>query len=179
MAETSINASRLRLTPFTDSHLTEIYIGWLNNKELMRYSEQRHIDHTVISCQRYLESFEGSDNYFWAIEEKMSNKHIGNITAYIDRNNNLANLSLLIGDDSAHGKGYGHEAWGAALKWLLNDFMVRKIIAGTMEENKAMLKIMQHSGMNIEGTFENHYLLNGTQVDIIFMSIFSSKQLGS
>jgi [ribosomal protein S5]-alanine N-acetyltransferase len=40
-----IKTKRLLIVPFSEKHLQEKYVGWLNDKELMRYSEQRHKKH--------------------------------------------------------------------------------------------------------------------------------------
>mgnify|MGYP006139229499 CR=1 FL=1 len=34
------------VTNFTRRHLTSNYISWLNDQELVKYSEQRHLNHT-------------------------------------------------------------------------------------------------------------------------------------
>lgn len=175
MNELNIHSSRLRLVAFKEKHLSQNYVDWLNDRELMRFSEQRHLTHTLTTCQSYAALFEGSDNFFWAIEEKQKGIHIGNITAYIDQYNSLANVSLLIGNESFRGKGYGQEAWDTALDWLLNNLKIRKITAGTMEVNKPMLKIMRRSGMRPDGVFAKHYLYEGQPVNIKYMSKFSQK----
>ena len=80
-------------------------MGWLNDKEVVRYSEQRHIKHTIESQTRYLESFTNSSNCFWAVIQKVpTDEMIGSITAYIDPHNSVADVGILIGSR-------GH--WGA------------------------------------------------------------------
>ena len=37
--DSSILTPRLRIEPFSASHLTERYVGWLNDAETMRFSE--------------------------------------------------------------------------------------------------------------------------------------------
>lgn len=45
-----------RVVRFADRHLTERYVGWLNDPAVVRYSEQRHSRHTLWSrrncCKR-------------------------------------------------------------------------------------------------------------------------------
>src|SRR5665213_2930202 len=149
MAESAIlTAERLELRPFNDSFLVERYVGWLNDKQTVRYSEQRHRTHTIESCRTYAQSFAISPNYFWAIvADDPSLGHIGNITATIDVPNRVAELAILIGQPKARGKGYGLEAWQRACRFLLDDAGMRKVAAGTMEINEPMLRIMRASGM--------------------------------
>src|SRR5512142_149833 len=82
---TPIDTPRLVIEPFAERHLTPKYAGWLNDPEVTRYSDQRFAVHTLESCRRYAESFDGTPNYFWAIVAKdPSLGHLGNINAYTD-----------------------------------------------------------------------------------------------
>lgn len=168
-----ILTNRLCITPFGEQHLTDRYIGWLNNKALMLYSEQRHRQHNIETCRAYLSSFKSTPHYFWAIETNENDiGHIGNINAYVDEHNKLADIGIVIGEEGARKKGYGVEAWKAVCTFLFNELSIRKITAGTMAENSAMLKIMQQAGMTDDGVRSRHYLHNGQEMDIIYMALF-------
>jgi RimJ/RimL family protein N-acetyltransferase len=45
---------------------------------------------------------------------------------------------------------------------------VRKITAGTMEANRAMLSIFRKTGMIEDGVRKAHFLLDGTPVDCVY-----------
>lgn len=169
-----IRTARLLITPFTEGHITARYLGWLNDKVLLRYSEQRHRHHTHESCLRYLRSFDDSPNYFWAIEEQQSGLgHIGNISAYVDENNQVADIGILIGESGAQQKGYGLEAWRAVCAFLIEELGMRKISAGTVTANAAMLTIMQRAGMTADGVRRRHRLLDsGLETDVVHMALF-------
>ncbi|HZP98272.1 MAG TPA: GNAT family N-acetyltransferase [Reyranella sp.] len=161
VSDAIIRTERLMIRPFRETDISERYIGWLNDKHLMRFSENRHRSHTRESCLNYLRSFEGSPNRFWAIFAGA--EHVGNITAHIDTRNGVADVGILIGEG---GKGYGLEAW-TAVCWHLLANGVRKITAGTMAINKAMIRIMEKSGMEFEGSRHRQFLVNGEEVDMI------------
>ena len=168
-----IRTERLLITPFGEGHLTDRYMGWLNDKELMCYSEQRHRQHTLDSCREYLRSFNDTPHYFWAIEEQRHGwGHIGNINAYVDRNNMGADIGILIGEPKAQKKGYGLEAWKRVCRFLLTDYGMRKISAGTMTANLPMIHLMERAGMIPDGIRKRHYLLEGHEVDIVHMALF-------
>ncbi len=141
----------------------------------MKYSENRHRTHTLESCREYFESFYGSDNGLWAISIRESGEHIGNINVYIDTHNSVADVGLMIGEQSSHGKGFGFEAWQAVLDFLIKDFHIRKITGGTMSLNKGMIRIMERSGMNDDGISKRQFLLDGKEVDAVHMAIFNSE----
>ena len=139
----------------------------------MRYSEQRHHTHTMETCRAYFESFRETPNYFWAIEAKdLDNQHIGNINAYVDVPNSGAEMGLLIGVAEAQGKGYGLEAWQSAMDFLIRNLGIRKVSAGAMSANRAMLTIMERSGMIPDGVRRRHFVCEGRDVDVEYACKF-------
>lgn len=168
-----IRTNRLVMTPFCERHLTARYVAWLNDRELMRYSEQRHKSHTLASCRAYWRSFADTPNYFWAIEEMANDLgHIGNINAYVNQINGLADLGILIGLPQARGQGYGQEAWAGVCSFLLQEVGLRKITAGILALNRPMLKLARKVGMVEDGVRRRHYLCDGIEVDIIHLALF-------
>lgn len=154
--------------------MTSRYVSWLNDPVVTKYSEQRHKTHSLNSCRAYWQSFTDSPNRFWAISQKNSDPgHIGNITAYIDPANDVADLAILIGERSCWGQGFGLEAWTAICSNLCSNLRVRKITAGTMAENQQMLSVMRRSGMHHEATLQRQFRFNGREVDAILMAIFA------
>lgn len=173
MAQSRITTPRLVLAPFSERHLTEAYLGWLRDRQLMRYSEQRHHPHTMETCWAYFESFRETPNYFWAIEAKdLGDLHIGNINAYVDEPNSGAEMGLLIGATEAQGKGYGLEAWRGAMNFLIKELGIRKVSAGAMSANRAMLAIMERSGMVPDGVRRRHFVCEGREVDVTYACVF-------
>lgn len=171
-----IRTKRLLITPFNKEHLTERYVRWLNDPDLMRYSEQRHRVHTIESCLKYWQSFEGTPNYFWAIEEVEEGiGHIGNINAYIDEINFLADVGILIGDKHAKNKGYGTETLISVCNYLFLKVWIRKLTAGTLSVNIPMLKLMRRIGMVEDGIRKRHYVFSDQEEDMVHMALFKEK----
>lgn len=159
--------------------MTSRYVGWLNDKQVVKYSEQRHSKHTIESCKKYYQSFIDSPNLFLGI---ISNRedigHIGNITVVIDLPNGTAEVSIMIGEKKIWGKGLGKEAWKLVLDYLLKLPKIRKVSAGTMSTNLPMLSLMKSAGMEIECIRKSHLLLDRVPVDIVISSIFSKNFKG-
>ena len=173
ISKSKIRTKRLLITPFSEKHLTLRYVGWLNDPDLMRFSENRNNVHSLDSCRAYWKSFEGSLNFFWAIEDvETGNSHVGNINAYIDKNNLLADVGILIGVKEVQNKRYGIEAWSGVCEFLFRETGISKLSAGTMSVNVPMVKLMHSVGMINDGVRKNHYLFNGKQVDILYMALF-------
>ena len=167
-----VAAERIDLVSFGSQFLTARYVGWLNDDEVVRYSEQRHRHHDPASCRSWVESFEASEDLLWAIVERSDGRHVGNLTAYLDLPNELAELSILIGEKDVHGRGYGYEAWMAVCDHLFEERGIRKVWAGTMATNGPMLRLMEKAGMQRDGVLTRHYLWEGQEVDGIRAALF-------
>ena len=166
----------LRLVPFGERHLTPAYVGWLNDPDTMRYSEQRHRQHSLDSCRAFVAGFSGGPNQLWAIEAMdqdagQEGRHIGNITASHDVHNRIADIGILIGADGCQGKGYGLTAWSLVLEHLAARPDLHKVTGGCLAANTAMVRIMQRAGMKPDGVRPAHYLLDGQPVDIVYYAM--------
>ncbi len=144
---TEILSPQLVLRPFEEDDITDRYLGWLNDRHLMRYSRQRFLNHTRESCEEYWQSFVDTPSFFWNVALRQDQFQIGTITAYIAPMSTSADIGILMGYP-----GYGKEAWGAALAYLFEYQGVWKITAGTMSTNKAMKRIADHWKMTHKGT---------------------------
>jgi [ribosomal protein S5]-alanine N-acetyltransferase len=172
-ARGTIVTERLSIVPFKAEFLTEHYVSWLNDPEVVRYSEQRFKHHSISSCREYMESFDGSPNFFWAITTRSTgSENIGTLTAYVDVHNKVADVGILIGDKTRWGKGYGAEAFRAVIDFLFREAGVRKVTAGTMAANKAMMALMRQASMEEECRRKRHFLLNDREVDLVHGAIF-------
>ena len=171
-----IETARLWLVRFDARFLSDEYVSWLNDPAVVRFSQQRLSHHTIASCTAYMQSFEGTPNQFWAILRKDQNlHHIGNMNVYLDQNDRVADLGILIGDRDSTAMGFGLEAWQGLVKHLLSTTDVRKISAGTLALNQPMLAIMRKSGMLSDGVRQRHCLIEGQAVDVVHMALFRNQ----
>lgn len=169
----TIETERLRIVPFSEEHLTPCYVNWLNDPEVVRYSDQRYRKHTLESCREYWQSFTESPNYFWAIVARDAQLgYIGTMTAYVNTIHSVADVGILIGERTVWGRGYGLEAWTAACDYLLREAEIRKVTGGALSVNTAMLKIMRRVGMVEDGRRTRQCLFEGREVDIVHMALF-------
>jgi RimJ/RimL family protein N-acetyltransferase len=148
----------------------EMHIKWLNDKELMKYSEQRHHAHTLASQRKYLASFDHVGSFLWEIIPHEMRLPIGTITAFCDWRNGIADLGIVVG--TFQGRGYGTEAWQAITHWLFKKG-IRKIEAGCMASNAPMIKLFGKVGMVIEARRRAHFLLDSKPEDLIMAARFA------
>lgn len=142
-----------------DECIASTMVGWLNDDEITKYSEQRHRKHTVRSQMSYMRRAAIHDGLvptgLWGIWRKDVVGIIGSITACWDKPNDVANIGIMIGDKENMGKGYGYEAWAT----LCDNLLVRKIEAGCMAINRPMMSICSKYGMMEEGRQEDHFIV--------------------
>lgn len=164
---------RCALVRFSERHLTERYVGWLNDPETVRYSEQRHRKHTRESCAGYFHAMRASSDLFLAIEAyDPALGHIGNISISFDDFNKSADVSIMIGEPAARGGGFATLAWNAAVETILETEGLRRVTAGTMATNEPMIALMKRSGMTIDAIRPRAFLLEGAEVDLVLASKF-------
>lgn len=165
---TAIVTKRTLLVPF-NGHFADVrtMVSWLNDKELMKFSEQRHRKHDYHTQIRYIDSFI-EPSLFRVITT--GGKMIGTITAHVDKHNRVADIGVLIGEKQ--GQGYGAEAWIAFMAHLLGAGIL-KIEAGCMARNFAMLGIFQKSGMHREGRRSHHFIVDDSTCDLELWAKFN------
>lgn len=167
----TLSTERLSLRPLTKVSARQV--AWLNDPEVVRFSEQRHREHTMFSQMGFVNEF-GDGSHLWAIHRIDTGEHIGNVSATHDAPNNVADVGILLGETRLWGQGYASEAWQAACDWLLEKEggAMRKLEAGCMRDNAAMMKIILKSRFAVEGERANHFLLGGNPVGMVLFGRF-------
>ena len=165
---TVITTERLELRKFNSDRGERLVqmVQWLNDPEVVRYSEQRHRKH---DCEDQLNYIDNGADIFREIHA--GDQFIGTISAYIDRPNSVADVGILIGDKSVWGQGYGTEAWIAFCDHLFLH-KIRKIEAGAMNLNKGMIAIFQKYRMHFEGYRNSHFIVDKEPVHMVLWGKF-------
>lgn len=164
-----LTGSRVQLRSFTCDNLNDKYLGWLQNFELMQFSNQRFLKHSFESCRAYFASFLNTENLFLAIYHE--DNFIGTMTAYRSFEHSTADIGLLISSE-VHGKGLGKDAWATLMAHLLSTG-TRKVTGGTVRCNVAMVKIMEGCGMQSDGVRVGQELIKGEAQDILHFAKFA------
>jgi [ribosomal protein S5]-alanine N-acetyltransferase len=170
--EVHLKGEKVRLESFTEADLTDDYIQWLNDPEVVRFSNQRFLTHDRDSCHAFLRSFKDSPNLFLSVKT-LAGRPIGTMTAYRSLPHGTADIGIMIGDRGVWGGGYGQDAWNTLMRWLLEQPGIRKVTAGTLACNLGMLRLMTRSGMVLEGVRRAQELVEGEPQDIMLYAKFA------
>jgi [ribosomal protein S5]-alanine N-acetyltransferase len=163
------------LTQFSASDITDEYVGWLNDPQVVKYSNQRFLRHTRETCKRYLDGVCGTGNLFIKIQRRIDGLFVGTMTAYVSAHHQTVDVGIMVGRQSVWGLGIGQEAWNLLVQWLLQQEGVRKVTAGTMHCNTAMIRLMEKSGMTLEAVRPEQELLDGIPQDLVYYGKFNAR----
>lgn len=175
MSPNEIVGDRFFLRDFQESDIDDTYLGWLNDKNLMRFSNQRFMSHNLNTAQTYLKTMRQEGNLFLAVCEEISQKSLGTVSIYLNRVHGTANMGILIGDSQARGRGLGGKAWAASLDYLFCALGLRKVCAGTLDANVPMNKIAIGAGMRLEGVLFEQELIDGVPANLNLYGLFAPK----
>lgn len=167
-----LRGTLVNLCIFQESDITEDYLRWLNDAEVTRFSNQRFRHHDRVSCERYLASFQESDNLFLSVRRCDDGCAIGTMTVYCSPHHGTADVGILIGERTIWGKGFGQDAWSTVMRWLSSHKMVRKVTAGTLACNSGMIRLMERSGMTLEAVRKHQEIVAGEAVDLLYYAKF-------
>lgn len=160
------------LRSFTKDMISEEYISWLNNEEVVMYSRQKYVDHNRITCIEFYNDILKSNNEMFGIFVN-DIEHVGNVTIDINHEDSVADISILIGKPSVWGKGVGYNAWTSTINYLFSQKNLRKVTGGCMANNRPMIKLMEKANMFVDGIRKNHFIFADTYVDCVFYAIFN------
>jgi RimJ/RimL family protein N-acetyltransferase len=165
--QSRLEGQKIYIRPFVASDITSEYLGWLNNKIVTKYSNQRFKQHTLESSINYVTSFQNTSNHFLAICNYLNNNVVGTLTVYHSTQHGTADIGILVGDPESWGTGIGLDAFKTVVLTLEKCSSVRKICAGTVRPNTRMVKIIEKTGLFLEATRRNHEIFEGQPVDIL------------
>lgn len=163
----TIEGASLKLRPFTGADISPAYLGWLNDPEVTRFSNQRFHRHDAESAQAYLAGFAGGPGLFLLVTEQGSGRPVGTLTAHVQPHHGTADMGILIGARDCWGRGYGLEAWMLLQRWLFDGRGLRKVTCGTSAANLAMQRIAERAGLQLEGRRCAQEIIDGAPVDIL------------
>lgn len=169
-----LEGAQVKLSLFTAHHLTDRYLGWLNDPAVVKFSNQRFLQHTRESSSSYLDSFLHTDNIFLAICLKESGQYVGTMSVYFSSAHQVADIGVMVGERSCWGKGIGGDAWRTVLDWLMDVARVRKVTGGTLRCNAGMVNIMINAGMKPDGVRAGQELVDGKPEDVMYFAKFNS-----
>lgn len=163
------NKKNLLFKKINSKMITKDYVGWLNDKQTMRFTEQRFKKHKFSDVKKYVSLIEKSKSEFLyaiIIPEKRKNIHIGNIKiGPINYNHRYAYISYFIGNKLYLNKGYGKMIIKDIIKLAKKKFYLKKILAGVYSNNIPSTKILEFNKFKLEGRITKKFKFGNKYID--------------
>jgi RimJ/RimL family protein N-acetyltransferase len=117
------------------------------------------------------------EGYRWALVVKSNNKLIGFVGIYnVNYVNRNAEFGILIGDKTAHGKGYATEAMRIIVDYCFNELNLNRIYLYVLANNVPAIKAYEKNGFCLEGKLRQHIYRAGKYIDNYVMGIIKDEQ---
>ena len=166
--EPVLTGETISLEGLTVKHVNQCYADWLNDKEVCKDNIWEINDNTVEKISKYVGTADKSDtDAVFAIITLDGNKHVGNVGLSISWENNSGEISILIGEKSAWGKGIGGEAYRLVIGYAFKTLGLHRLYSRITARNKAMIKVAEKAGMLFEGVAKESYCKDGEYLDVV------------
>lgn len=155
------------------------YPNWLNDPEVCRYNSHGSILYTKEMAHNYIEqALATNTQYVFAICDKSTNQHIGNISLQnISYKNESAEFAILMGEKAFWGKGFSKEAGRLLINYGFSILKLHRIYCGTNADNLPMQKLALSLNMDFEGRQKEAMKKNNIFYDILEYAILASSVL--
>ena len=174
-----LESERLLLRPVELTDVNETYQSWMNDPVVMQYTESRFQTHSLEQIRQYVLSVQAdTSSRFFAIIEKASGKHIGNIKiGHIHPVHRHADVGIIIGDKASWGKGYATESLRLVAGYARESLKLHKLTAGIYANNIGSIQAFLKAGFVVEGRFSRHWFCDGEYVDGLQMGLLLEETL--
>jgi len=151
---------RLRVDILQIDQVTESYVNWFSNKEIVQYSVNQYKNFSFEGQCSYVEScLKNNDLDLYGIFD--DTLHIGNIAI-----NNLttvhrrAELTYVVGDTRYWGKGVASFAVSKMVELGKSKYKLNKLHASLDSSNFKSKKVLEKNGFVLEGIRKKHLFYN-------------------
>lgn len=134
----------LILRPFEEEDVTEDYLLTLNDREYIKFSQQRHTAHTPASAHRYLRDLRNAGGDLIACVNYETESLISTVSVRPGESLDEVWIGLMTLRGHA-GRGSGLRAWSAVVRRLCASGSDLTLRAGTHRDNLAMQRVLSRS----------------------------------
>ncbi len=173
-----LEGERLYLRPFDRCDLVQVQ-SWVNDPET-RAQIGEVLPTTTARNEEWFERLTKDSSRVWfVVVVKEGDRVIGE--AGLLRMHHFwrtTDLTLIIGERDAQGKGYGTEAIGLLLDYAFGYLNFHRVAVGVVGFNKRAISFYESVGFKQEGVQRDGYFYNHSYHDFIMMSLLEDEFLG-
>ena len=162
---TLLPSSDIYLRRFSILDIDSVHLKEINDTNHLRYSQNSLVKTTYLSACQYLEEVCKEGAYLAIIDK--CNERVGTLTLRVNGERKDIEIGILIYKRYS-GRGFGTTAWLTAMNGLNKVFGSYRIWAGTLEENIAMIRLLEKSGFHLISKESQDYFRNGKIKSVLF-----------
>lgn len=164
-----IDGPRIVLRYLRPADVTRDYVDWMNDPEVVRYTESRFSRHDLASVAEFVRSCaESPDSILFGIFLKEGDLHLGNIKlGPVNWHHRLADIGLILGRRSCWGKGIATEAINLLCDHAFGRLSLHKLTAGCYAANAGSAQAFLKAGFVQEGLRREHVMEGSAWQDVI------------
>ena len=172
----ALETKRLILRPYTPDDINN-YHQLMSNPHIWEYSTtstHTNLEQSKQKLEQLITGYENNSLGFHALIDKASNTFIGEsgILSFNKTTDRCVIGYNLLPD--FWGKGYATEISKALINHTFDDLHAQRVEALAMKANIASCRVLEKSGMTLEGTLRNFTKINGIYHDVCYYGIIES-----
>ncbi len=167
--------NRLSLKSLSEDSISEQYLRWMNDPEVLKFTESRWTKYNVDDLKSFVKNMNKSPkDHLFGIFIAGTGKHIGDLKiGNINSQHKFADLGIIIGTKEEWGKGYATEALKLAVDYAFTQLKLYKITAGAYVNNFGSIKALKKVGFQECGIHVNHCLFENDRIDVFTFEIIN------
>ena len=167
------------LRELSEEDVSDDYVDWMNNPDIVKYTESRFTKHTLDSIRLFVTGcLESKSNILYGIFLRDSDLHIGNIKlGNIHPIYKHADIGIIIGRRECWGKGYATEAIKYVTEYGFSTLDLHKIYAGAYAHNIGSIKAFQKAGFKMAYTKMDEVIFNDEYEDCVYLEMINPQHI--
>ncbi len=180
-----IQGQRVHMVRFERQHLDDpAYYAWLRDSEVVRYIGRDELLEGIpfFEVEDYVEHLWANENcLFLAVYHSESDTFIGtakiNFSSEFGRRNDIGDVGIMIGARNFWSQGLATDVLRTLSKFAFDELGARKLFAGAMSLNVAVIKAFLRIGYFEEGRLRQQLFDKGFYCDHVLLGCFKHELL--
>lgn len=156
---------KINLKKISKKDITTDYINWMNDYEVVKFTEQKYFKHTKKNIKNFLEKV-NKDKYSLIYGIFFNDLLLGTVKiGNINQIHKTADISYIIGNKKFWNKGIGSIVVRKICLITFKKLKLKKLIAGTYSVAIGSQKVLINNGFKQEGILTNQIYFNKKRID--------------
>ena len=169
----SLQGINILLQPFSKKHITVNYLNWMNDKEATRFIFKAQGTTSFEDLNSFADTMIKSEvDYFFAILDKKSHRHIGNVRlGPVNFDLLQSDFGILIGDKEFHGRGVGTEVLKLIKDFSFNYLKLESLCFFVVKSHTAAMRLYAKSNFICLGETDKTFYKDGRSWKLVEWTI--------